>query len=71
MKGDEVVYRLTLRDKLTLRRMMAEACQWQEHTNASYIEAAEIGTRYEKVLAKIVPLGPLKEKRTLKRGVAQ
>ena len=40
--------------------MMAEACSWQEHISTSYIEAAEITKRYEKVLAKIVPLGPLK-----------
>lgn len=51
---------LTPEDKQTLRRMMAEACSWQEHISTSYIEAAEITKRYEKVLAKIVPLGPLK-----------
>lgn len=55
--------RLTLNDKHTLRRIMAEACEWQNHTNTSYIEAAKIGERYEKVLAKIVPLGPLKKQR--------
>ena len=55
--------RLTLNDKLTLRRMMADACEWQDHTNTSYIEAAEISVRYEKALAKIVPLGPLKKAR--------
>lgn len=51
--------KLTLKDKHTLRRMMAEACSWQAHTNTNYIEAAEIAERYEKTLAKIIPLGPL------------
>lgn len=50
---------LTLKDKRTLRRMLADACNWQERTNASYVEAAEVAERYEKVLAKIVPRGPL------------
>jgi hypothetical protein len=63
--------RLTVNDKLTLRRMMAEACEWQDHTNASYIDAAEIAARYEKVLAKIVPLGPLKKNERAKRRLAE
>ena len=54
---------LTLKDKQLLRQMMADACLWQEHENASYIEAAEIAAHYEKVLAKIVPLGPLKQRK--------
>jgi hypothetical protein len=53
------MWKLTLKDKLTLRRMMADACSWQEHENTSYVEAAEIATHYEKVLAKIIPLGPV------------
>lgn len=60
--GKDNAVRLTHNDKLTLRRMMADACQWQEYTNTSYIEAAEIGCKYEKTLAKIVPLGPLNKK---------
>mgnify|MGYP001558144608 CR=1 FL=1 len=61
--------RPTFNDKLTLRKMMAEACEWQAHSNASHIEAAEIAERYEKVLAKIVPKGPVK--RRLSRSLAR
>ena len=47
-------YRLTVNDKLLLRRMMAAACMWEGH----------MSTQYEKVLAKIVPLGPVKKRPT-------
>lgn len=49
--------RLTYNDKLKLRKMLADACEWQAYSNTSYIEAAETAEQYEKVLAKIVPKG--------------
>ena len=52
--------RLTLNDQVTLRGMLSNACQWQDLTNASYQEAAEICEQYEQVLKKIVPIGPIK-----------
>ena len=50
---------LTLNDKKALRGMLADACEWQFHMNTSYIEAADISKRYERVLAKMVSRGPL------------
>lgn len=53
--------RLTLRDKHILRRMMVDACSYQEHACLSYIEAAERSEAFELTLKKIVPLGRLPE----------
>ena len=51
--------RLSHRDQLTLREMLADACEWViERSSTGY--AAETVLRYEKTLAKIVPKGSLK-----------
>lgn len=63
--------RLTLKDKRTLRSMLADACAWQEHNNTSYIEAAKMCDQYGKTLAKIVPYGPIRSERRNTRSPSE
>ena len=62
--------RLTLRDKHTLRQMLSAACSHLKHEQTchhlNYRDADETSTRFEKALAKVVPIGILPKLRPRK-----